>query len=318
MERRLAISDDTGLSQYLRHIRQFPMLQPQDEYALAKRWRERNDGAAAQKLVTTHLRLVAKIAKGYRGYGVPLSEVISEGTIGLMRAVERFDPEKGFRLTTYAVWWIKAAIHEYILRSWSVVRMGTTAKQKMLFFNLRKAKHRISAFEEGDMHPEHVVTIARDLGVTEQDVVEMNRRLNRDASLNTPIREDVGRGEWQDWLIDEREDQEAMIAEGDEFDTRRQALSGALSMLNPRERRIFERRRLADEPAHLDELAGEFGVSRERVRQIEVSAFKKVQKAVKVRMATEEAVDGRRSLASAVRERASAGPWSRSGELLPA
>ena len=293
MQRQLAISDDTGLSHYLRHIRQFPMLQPQDEYALAMRWREHNDGTAVQALVTSHLRLVAKIASRYRSYGVPMSEVISEGNIGLMRAVKRFDPQRGFRLTTYAMWWIKSAIHEHILRSWSVVRLGTTANQRKLFFNLRKAKRRLSALEEGDMRPEHVVAIAKDLSVTEQDVVDMNRRLSGDASLNTPIRADDGAGEWQDWLIDEGQNQEAMIAEGDEFDSRRKALSDALALLTPRERRVFERRRLTDEPVPLRELARDFAVSGERVRQIEVSAFKKVQKAVKARVASEEAVDGR-------------------------
>jgi RNA polymerase sigma-32 factor len=293
MQRQLAISDDTGLSHYLRHVRQFPMLQPQDEYALAKRWREHNDDTAVQTLVTSHLRLVAKIASGYRSYGIPMSEVISEGNIGLMRAVKRFDPERGFRLTTYAMWWIKSAIHEHILRSWSVVRMGTTANQKKLFFNLRKAKRRLSALEEGDMHPQHVAAIARNLSVTERDVVDMNRRLSGDASLNAPIRADDGPGEWQDWLVDECENQEAMIAQDDEFDSRRKALSDALLLLNPRERRVFERRRLADEPVSLRELAREFGVSGERVRQIEVSAFKKVQKAVKARVAAEKAVDGR-------------------------
>jgi RNA polymerase sigma-32 factor len=293
MQRQLAISDDTGLSHYLRHIRQFPMLQPQDEYALAMRWREHNDGSAVQALVTSHLRLVAKIASRYRSYGVPMSEVISEGNIGLMRAVKRFDPQRGFRLTTYAMWWIKSAIHEHILRSWSVVRLGTTANQRKLFFNLRKAKRRLSALEEGDMRPEHVVAIAKDLSVTEQDVVDMNRRLSGDASLNTPIRADDGAGEWQDWLIDEGQNQEAMIADGDEFDSRRKALSDALALLTPRERRVFERRRLTDEPVPLRELARDFAVSGERVRQIEVSAFKKVQKAVKARVASGEAVDGR-------------------------
>jgi RNA polymerase sigma-32 factor len=317
MRRQLTISDDTGLSHYLRHIKQFPMLQPQEEYALAKRWREHNDAAAVQKLVTSHLRLVAKIASGYRSYGVPMSEVISEGNIGLMRAVERFDPDMGFRLTTYAMWWIKSAIHEHILRSWSIVRMGTTANQKKLFFNLRKAKRRLSALEEGDMRPEHVVAIARDLSVTERDVVDMNRRLGGDASLNAPIRAEDGPGEWQDWLIDERENQEVMIAEHDEFDSRRKALSAALSLLDPRERRIFERRRLLDEPVSLGDLAREFGVSGERVRQIEVSAFKKVQKVVKARAATEDPVNGGRPSVSAVRERISATPWSVSQEHRP-
>jgi RNA polymerase sigma-32 factor len=301
MERQLAISNETALSQYLRDIRQFPMLQPQDEYALAKRWREHNDSAAALALATSHLRLVAKIAAGYRRYGIPLSEVIAEGNIGLMEAIKRFDPEKGFRLTTYAMWWIKSTIHDHILRSWSLVRMGTTANQKKLFFNLSKAKRKYSAFEDGDMHPEHVVAIARELGVTQRDVVDMNRRLGRDASLNAPIREDDGSGEWQDWLVDEREDQEALMARGEEFDSRHKALTDALSRLGLRERRIFERRRLADKPALLAELAEEFGVSRERVRQIEVTAFEKVQKAVKARVAAEETGNGRRPSVSALR-----------------
>jgi len=280
MERQLAISGDPGLSYYLHHVRQFPLLKPHDEYALAKRWREDNDTTAAHALITSHLRLVVKIAASYRGYGIPLSEVISEGNIGLMQAVKRFDPEKGFRLATYAMWWIRATIHEHIIRSWSLVRLGTTAKQKMLFFNLRKAKARALAFEEGDMHPEHVVTVARDLGVAEQDVVDMNRRLGRDASLNTAIGEDDGSAEWQDTLVDEHDSQEATIAQEDELDSRRKALSAALSLLNPRERRIFDRRRLAEQPVPLSELAREFGISRERVRQIEVGAFKKVQQAV--------------------------------------
>ncbi len=261
------------------------MLQPQEEYMLAKCWREHGDRDAAHKLVTSHLRLVAKIAMGYRGYGLPISEVISEGNVGLMQAVKRFEPEKGFRLATYAMWWIKAAIQEYILRSWSLVKMGTTANQKKLFFNLRKAKSRISALEEGDMRPDQVKIIAKRLGVTEQDVIDMNRRLGGDASLNAPIREEGDSGEWQDWLVDDHESQEKVLAESEEFDTRRKALSEALSVLNDRERRIFEARRLADEPVTLEELAEEFGVSRERVRQIEVRAFEKVQKAVRNRVA---------------------------------
>jgi RNA polymerase sigma-32 factor len=269
------------------------MLKEAEELALARRWRESGDRTAVEALVTSHLRLVARMATQYRGYGVPLSELVSEGTIGLMRAVERFDPDRGFRLTTYAVWWIKSAIHEHILRSWSVVRMGRTAKERKLFFNLRKAKRRVAAFEEGDMHPDHVEAVARDLMVTEQDVIDMNRRLGRDASLNTPVGDDDGPGDWQDWLVDDHENQEAVIARGDECANRRQALGEALALLNPRERRIFERRRLADEPMSLAELGREFRVSGERVRQIDENAFKKVQKAVRARIASEEdAVDG--------------------------
>jgi RNA polymerase sigma-32 factor len=277
-----------GLSRYLEEIRRFPMLEPQEEYMLAKRWREHGDRDAAHRLVTSHLRLVAKIAMGYRGYGLPISEVVSEGNVGLMQAVKRFEPEKGFRLATYAMWWIKAAIQEYILRSWSLVKMGTTANQKKLFFNLRKAKSKISALDEGDLRPDQVQIIAKRLGVTEQDVIDMNRRLGGDASLNAPIREDGDSGEWQDWLVDDSDSQEAVLARGEELDNRRQALSEALSVLNDRERRIFEARRLADDPVTLEELADEFGVSRERVRQIEVRAFEKVQKAVKNRVAAME------------------------------
>ena len=273
-------SAEGGLSRYLEEIRRFPMLEPQEEYMLAKSWREHGDRDAAHKLVTSHLRLVAKIAMGYRGYGLPISEVISEGNVGLMQAVKRFEPEKGFRLATYAMWWIRASIQEYILRSWSLVKMGTTAAQKKLFFNLRKAKSQISALEDGDLRPDQVKQIATKLGVTEQDVVDMNRRLGGDASLNAPIREDSEGGEWQDWLVDERLDQEEQLAESQQLDNRRTALSGALSVLNDRERRIFEARRLSDDPMTLEDLASEFGVSRERVRQIEVRAFEKVQKAV--------------------------------------
>jgi len=278
-----------GLTRYLEEIRRFPMLEPQEEFMLAKRWREHGDRDAAHKLVTSHLRLVAKIAMGYRGYGLPISEVISEGNVGLMQAVKRFEPDKGFRLATYAMWWIKASIQEYILRSWSLVKMGTTANQKKLFFNLRKAKSKISALQEGDLRPDQVQTIAKRLGVTEQDVVDMNRRLGGDASLNAPIREDGDSGEWQDWLADDSESQETVMAEHEELDNRRKALSSALSVLNDRERRIFEARRLADDPVTLEELAEEFGVSRERVRQIEVRAFEKVQKAVKNKVAAMEA-----------------------------
>jgi RNA polymerase sigma-32 factor len=280
--------DRDGYTPYFEEIRRFPMLEPQDEFMLAQRWREHGDHDAAHKLVTSHLRLVAKIAMGYRGYGLPISEVISEGNVGLMQAVKRFEPEKGFRLATYAMWWIKAAIQEYILRSWSLVKMGTTANQKKLFFNLRKAKSKISALEEGDLQPDQVKLIARRLGVTEQDVVDMNRRLGGDVSLNAPIREEGDSGEWQDWLVDEVTDQETRLAESEEADNRRHALGEALSVLNDRERRIFVARRLADEPLMLDELAAEFGISRERVRQIEVRTFEKVQKAVKNRVAAIE------------------------------
>src|ERR1700719_3109639 len=275
------LTAESGLTRYLEEIRRFPMLEPQDEFMLAKRWREHGDRDAAHKLVTSHLRLVAKIAMGYRGYGLPISEVISEGNVGLLQAVKRFEPDKGVRLATYAMWWIKAAIQEYILRSWSLVKMGTTANQKKLFFNLRKAKSRMSALEEGDLRPDQVQLIAKRLGVTAQDVVDMNRRLGGDASLNSPIGEEGDSAEWQDWLVDESASQEAQLAESEEADNRRKALGEALTVLNERELRIFEGRRLADQPLTLDELAHEYGVSRERVRQIEVHAFEKVQKAVK-------------------------------------
>ena len=274
-------SAESGLTRYLEEIRRFPMLEPQDEFMLAKRWREHGDRDAAHKLVTSHLRLVAKIAMGYRGYGLPISEVISEGNVGLMQAVKRFEPEKGFRLATYAMWWIKAAIQEYILRSWSLVKMGTTANQKKLFFNLRKAKNRIAALEEGDMHPDQVKLIAQRLGVTEQDVVDMNRRLGGDVSLNRQIR-DGDSDEWQDWLVDESSDQESRLADSEESQNRKKALGQALSVLNGRERRIFEARQLADDPITLHELAAEFGISRERVRQIEGRAFQKVQRAAQI------------------------------------
>jgi RNA polymerase sigma-32 factor len=282
------LTAESGLTRYLEEIRRFPMLEPQEEYMLAKSWREHGDREAAHRLVTSHLRLVAKIAMGYRGYGLPISEVISEGNVGLMQAVKRFEPEKGFRLATYAMWWIKASIQEYILRSWSLVKMGTTANQKKLFFNLRKAKSKISALDEGDMRPDQVKLIAKRLGVTEQDVIDMNRRLGGDASLNAPIREDGDSGEWQDWLVDDSTSQETVLAENEELDNRRAALGQALTVLNDRERRIFEARRLADDPITLEDLASEFGVSRERVRQIEVRAFEKVQKAVRHRLAEME------------------------------
>ena len=279
---------ESGLTRYFEQIRRFPLLEPQDEYLFAKRWREHGDCDAAHRLVTSHLRLVARIAMGYRGYGLPISEVISEGNVGLMQALKRFEPEKGFRFATYAMWWIKAAIQEYILRSWSLVKLGTTANQKKLFFNLRKTKSKISALEEGDLRPDQVRIIARRLGVTEQDVVDMNRRLGGDVSLNAPTREEGDSGEWQDRLVDEISDQETRLAESEESDNRRKALGKALSVLNDRERRIFEARRLADDPITLNDLASEFAVSRERVRQIEVRAFEKVQNAVKNRVAAVE------------------------------
>src|SRR6201982_567718 len=282
------LTAENGLSRYLEEIRRFPMLEPQDEYMLAKRGREHGDRDAADKLVTNHLRLVAKIAMGYRGYGLPISEVISEGNVGLMQAVKRFEPDKGFRLATYAMWWIKAAIQEYILRSWSLVKMGTTANQKKLFFNLRKAKSRISALDEGDMRPDQVKLIAKRLGVTERAVVDMNRRLGGDVSLNDAIREDRDSTEWQDWLVGDSPDQETTLAAKEEFDNRRNALSVVLGALNARARRIFENRRLAEDPMTLAELADEFGVSRERVRQIEARAFEKVQEAVKNHLAAME------------------------------
>jgi RNA polymerase sigma-32 factor len=278
------ISAEAGLSRYLDEIRKFPMLQPEQEYMLAKRYADHGDRDAAHQLVTSHLRLVAKIAMGYRGYGLPMSEVISEGNVGLMQAVKRFEPEKGFRLATYAMWWIKAAIQEYILRSWSLVKMGTTANQKKLFFNLRKAKSSISALEDGDLRPDQVKQIATKLGVTEQDVVDMNRRLGGDSSLNAPLRDDGESGEWQDWLVDDSANAEVNLVESEELDTRKLALKDALSVLNDRERAIFVARRLADDPVTLEELAEKFGVSRERVRQIEVRAFEKVQEAVVARV----------------------------------
>jgi RNA polymerase sigma-32 factor len=284
------IAAEGGLSRYLDEIRKFPMLQPQEEYMLAKRWREHEDSEAAHRLVTSHLRLVAKIAMGYRGYGLPIGEVISEGNVGLMQAVKRFEPEKGFRLATYAMWWIKASIQEYILRSWSLVKMGTTANQKKLFFNLRKAKSSISALDEGDLRPDQVKQIATKLGVHEQEVIEMNRRLGGDSSLNSPIRSDgEGEGEWQDWLADDSASQESILVAQEEADNRHVALREALSVLNERERRIFEARRLVEDPITLEELSEEFGVSRERVRQIEVRAFEKVQKAVREAVARQEA-----------------------------
>ena len=278
-----------GLTRYLEEIRQFPMLEPQQEYMLAKSWREHGDRDAAHKLVTSHLRLVARIAMGYRGYGLPIGEVVSEGNVGLMQAVKRFDPDKGFRLATYAMWWIRAAIQEYILRSWSLVKMGTTAAQKKLFFNLRKIKGQLKALDEGDLRPDQVKRIATQLGVTEEDVVSMNRRLAGNSSLNAPVRNDSESGEWQDWLVDDTMDQETALAESEEAQRRRGMLNNALKGLNERERRVFEARRLAEEPLTLEELSAEFGVSRERIRQIEVRAFEKVQKAVQKAAAAAEA-----------------------------
>lgn len=278
-----------GLNRYLDEVRKFPMLEPQQEYMLAKRYQEHDDRKAAHQLVTSHLRLVAKIAMGYRGYGLPIGEVISEGNVGLMQAVKKFDPEKGFRLATYAMWWIKASIQEYILRSWSLVKMGTTANQKRLFFNLRRLKGRLQAIEEGDLKPEQVKEIATKLGVPEEDVISMNRRLSGDASLNAPIKSaDGDSGQWQDWLADDHDSQEAVLIEQDELDARKSMLSRALKVLNDRERRIFEARRLTEDPVTLEELSAEFDVSRERVRQIEVRAFEKVQDAVR-KIALEQA-----------------------------
>jgi RNA polymerase sigma-32 factor len=276
---------DAGLKRYLDEIKRFPMLEPQQEFLLGTRWREHGDRAAANRLATSHLRLVAKLAFGYRGYGLPMGEVISEGNVGLMRAVERFEPHKGFRFATYAVWWIRASIQEYIVRSKSLVKMGTTANQKRLFFNLRKAKSRISAMEEGDLHPNQVALIAEGVGVPEQDVIDMNRRLGGDVSLNVPVSEDADLGMWQDRLVDDSPGQEEILADSQEAARGRKALAEALMLLNERERRIFVARRLAEEPRKLEELADTFGVSRERVRQIEASAFDKVRKAVRHRVA---------------------------------
>jgi RNA polymerase sigma-32 factor len=272
---------ESNLSRYLQEIRQFPMLEPQEEFMLAKAWREHGDTESAHRLVTSHLRLVAKIAMGYRGYGLPISELISEGNVGMMQAVKRFDPDRGFRLATYAMWWIRAAIQEYILHSWSLVKMGTTAAQKKLFFNLRKLKGQLQAIEEGDLRPETVTQIATKLSVPEQDVISMNRRLAApDSSLNAPLRVD-GEGEWQDWLADDRDSQEVLLADKQELGKRRQLLKDAMGHLNDRERRILTERRLRDEPTTLEDLSQEYGISRERVRQIEVRAFEKLQKAIR-------------------------------------
>ena len=275
-----APSPEQGLNRYLQEIRKFPMLEPEEEYMLAKRWVDHQDTDAAHKLVTSHLRLAAKLAMGYRGYGLPTAEVISEANVGLMQAVKRFDPERGFRLATYAMWWIRASIQEYILRSWSLVKMGTTSAQKKLFFNLRKAKARIGALEDGDMHPDNVKRIAHDLNVTEKEVISMNRRMSGgDASLNAMVGSDgEGATQWQDWLQDEDADQAGDYAEKDELDVRREMLSKAMDVLNEREKDILIQRRLADKPVTLEELSGQYNVSRERIRQIEVRAFEKLQK----------------------------------------
>jgi len=281
----LTISPDGNLQRYLQQIRQFPMLEKGEEYMLAKRWREHEDTEAAHKMVTSHLRLVAKIAMGYRGYGLPVSDLISEGNVGLMQAVKRFEPERGFRLATYAMWWIRASMQEYILRSWSLVKMGTTAAQKKLFFNLRKMKNKLEAFEEGDLSPEHVEHISTELKVPEKDVISMNQRLAaHDHSLNAPLKID-GEGEWQDWLEDDTESHEIQIAEAQELDKRRDMLTNAMALLNEREKRIITMRRLEEDAMTLEELSQEYGISRERVRQIEVRAFEKLQKAIQTQAA---------------------------------
>ncbi|MEA3062080.1 MAG: polymerase sigma-32 factor [Sphingomonadales bacterium] len=276
-----AMGGEAGLNRYLAEIKKFPILAPEEEYMLAKRWAEHQDTDAAAKLVNSHLRLVAKIAMGYRGYGLPVSELISEGNIGLMQGVKKFEPERGFRLATYAMWWIRASIQEFILRSWSLVKMGTTAAQKKLFFNLRRMKNQIEAFEDGDLKPEHVTKIATDLGVTEEDVVSMNRRMamGGDTSLNVPLRED-GEGTWQDWLVDSEPLQDERVAEAQESRVRHELLVEAMQSLNEREKHILTERRLTDEPKTLEELSQVYDVSRERIRQIEVRAFEKLQKAL--------------------------------------
>jgi RNA polymerase sigma-32 factor len=280
-----AFHGDSGLSRYLSEIRRFPLLSPEEEYMLAKRWKEHEDPQAARKLVTSHLRLVAKIAMGYRGYGLPVSEIVAEGNVGLMQAVKRFDPEKGFRLATYAMWWIRASIQEFILRSWSLVKIGTTSDQKKLFFNLRKAKNNINAIEEGDLAPEHVTKLADQLGVAESEVVDMNRRLSApDSSLNAPLRSE-SESEWQDWLADDADDQETVLAETEEYDERRQLLEAAMGELPEREREILRARKLKEEPDTLEELSHRFGISRERVRQIEVRAFERLQEKMKAALA---------------------------------
>ena len=290
MARALPIVSEGGLARYLAEIRKFPLLDPQEEYMLAKRWREHQDTEAAHQLVTSHLRLVAKIAMGYRGYGLPISEVIAEGNIGLMQAVKRFEPERGFRLATYAMWWIRASIQEYILRSWSLVKMGTTAAQKKLFFNLRRVKGQIEALDEGDLKPDQVKTIATRLGVPEAEVVSMNRRLaSPDSSLNAPVGGGESESEWQDWLADDAMDQETRLAESEELEERRTLLSTALEELTPRERDILEARRLRDDPVTLEDLSVKYDISRERVRQIEVRAFEKLQEKMKAALRSKRA-----------------------------
>ena len=275
-------SGEGSLNRYLQDIRKFPMLTPEEEYMFGKAWKEHQDPKAAERMITSHLRLVAKIAMGYRGYGLPVGDVISEGNIGLMHAVKRFDPDRGFKLATYAMWWIKAQIQEFVLRSWSLVKIGTTSSQKKLFFNLRKMKSRIQALEEGDLRPDHVKYIAKNLGVSETDVVSMNRRLMGDASLNAPLRSDAdGDGEWQDWLVDDHDSPETVVGNNEEASQRNTMLTSALKSLTDREREVIEARKLRDEPATLEDLSQKFGVSRERIRQIEVRAFEKLQKAVK-------------------------------------
>jgi RNA polymerase sigma-32 factor len=283
------LSADGNLQRYLSEIRKFPMLAADEEYMLAKRWKEHGDVDAVHKMVTSHLRLVAKIAMGYRGYGLPIAELISEGNVGMMQAVKRFEPEKGFRLSTYAMWWIRASIQEYILYSWSLVKMGTTAAQKKLFFNLRRLKGQIKEIDDGDLAPESVKQIATTLAVSEDDVVQMNRRMSGgDQSLNAPMRQD-GEAEWQDWLVDDSDTQDIVVAEADELDHRRSMLEAAMATLTERERHIFTERRLRDDPVTLEDLSNDFGVSRERVRQIEVRAFEKVQRAIR-NMATQDVI----------------------------
>ena len=293
----LNIAPEGNLTRYLQDIRKFPMLTPEEELSLSYRWRDKQDMEAAHKLVTSHLRLVAKIAMGYRGYGLPVGELISEGNVGMMQAVKRFDPDRGFRLATYAMWWIRAAIQEYILHSWSLVKMGTTAAQKKLFFNLRRLKGQMKAIDDGDLQPEQVTEIARVLGVPEQDVVNMNRRLAApDHSLNAPVRQD-SEGEWQDWLVDEQDSQETSLADREELTGRKALLNGALKTLNERERDILMERRLKDNPSTLEDLSHKYNISRERVRQIEVRAFEKLQKAMKVRVAEQRAEASERAAA---------------------
>ena len=277
-----ALASPDGLTSYLQKVRQFPMLKPDEEFTLAKRWKEEGDSEAAHKMVTSHLRLVAKIAMGYRGYGLPINEIVSEGNVGLMQAVKKFDPDKGFRLATYAMWWIRASIQEFVLRSWSLVKMGTTANQKKLFFNLRKIKGQINALEDGDLHPDHVAEISERLGVPEDDVISMNRRIGGDSSLNAPMKADgEGASEWQDWLADESDDQETELVRSQEHNMRMDLLKKSMDQLNDRERTIFKARRLKEDPLTLEDLSQKFNVSRERIRQIEVRAFEKVQKSMK-------------------------------------